>query len=164
MSFQLHKIHSLISLTMNQFSGLSWNVRGCNNSTNRRNIKTHIKQENINFICLQETKCSNWNANMSNSIWNNNPHDWISSPSVGLSGGLLILWDTSHYKINRHTATTNWLLFKGSTINTNVHFMCINVYGPQETREKTLVWEQLSDILMSNLETPICLMEDFNSV
>lgn len=45
-----------------------------------------------------------------------------------------------------------------------VTFYCVNVYAPQETGEKVIIWEQISNILNSITETPTILMGDFNSV
>lgn len=143
---------------------MTWNVRGCNNIKNRRNIKAHITKQNVNFLCLQETKCSSWDLSMRNSLWDRNTHGWIEVPATGLSGGLLITWDMKQYNHISHSTGNNWIALKSCTTITHIAFIIINVYAPQTTAQKTLLWEQLSAILHSNIDTPVCLMGDFNSV
>lgn len=115
---------------MELFSGLSWNVRGCNNITNRRNVKSHVQHSKVNFLCLQETKCNRWVEAMINSIWDANTHMWLEAPANGQSGGILTSWDTKHFQISNHTITNSWILFVGTTTMTNTKFACINVYAP----------------------------------
>lgn len=148
---------------MNLFSGLSWNVRGCNKLTNRKNVKSHTQNLKVNFLCLQETKCLGWIDGTINSIWDANIHNWLEAPSCGHSGGLLTSWDARVYHLNSHIITNNWILFRGHTINTNVHFICINVYAPQSISDKSVIWDQLSNILNAYEDIATVLMGDFNS-
>lgn len=148
---------------MEHFSGLTWNVRGCNKITNRRNVKSHILQSNINFLCLQETKCKSWDIGMLNSLWNANTHKCIQAPSSGQSGGILTSWDTRNFQLIHHVITPNWILYKGITTNTHKQFICINVYAPQDPVAKSVIWDQFNNILTSNDDTPVCIMRDFNS-
>ena len=37
---------------------ISWNIRGCSNPKKWKTIKKKIKQENLDILFLQETKCS----------------------------------------------------------------------------------------------------------
>lgn len=149
---------------MDIFSGLTWNVRGCNNIKNRRNIKSHIRNNNVNLLCLQETKCSTWDNSKKNSIWDANSHGWIEVPPIGLSGGLLITWDLDLYQHISHSISNNWIVFKGHIKNTETTFIIINVYAPQAAMSKASLWEKLSGVLNSSIDLPICLMGDFNSV
>lgn len=97
---------------MDAFSGLTWNVRGCNNISTRRNIKARLGAKNINFLCLQETKCNTWDNSKKNSLWDMNSHGWIESPARGQSGGLLTTWNSQYYTHINHTINNNWILFK----------------------------------------------------
>lgn len=101
---------------------------------------------------------------MKNSIWDVHSHGWMESPAQGFSGGILTTWDLQHYTHVSHTVNKNWILFKGATTTTNIQFIVINVYAPQSTGDKYVLWEQLSSIISNNTDIPICLMRDFNSV
>lgn len=149
---------------MESFSGLTWNVRGCNNIKSRRNIRSHVTTNNINFLCLQETKCKHWEKSKGNSIWDGDTHGWLTAPSIGSSGGLATSWDKSLFKMSRHIVTNNWILFQGLTQQTNQQFICINVYAPQSTTDKTLLWDQISSLVSTNMDTALCILGDFNSV
>lgn len=149
---------------MDIISGLSWNIRGCNNITSRRNIKAHIRANHINLLCLQETKCISWGSVYKNSLWDSHTHGWLEAPAQGLSGGLLTSWDAQQFRLLSHIINKNWILFKGCTVNTNITFIIINIYAPQSSTNKELLWEQISSLLTTHSDTPICLMGDFNSV
>lgn len=149
---------------MQYYKGMTWNVRGCNNVTNRRNIKTHLVENKINFLCLQETKCTSWDTRKRNSLWDEHRHGWSEAPATSLSGGLLTTWNYQYFTYLNHIITKNWILFKESTINTDQQFVCINIYAPQVTEDKEHIWQQLSPYIMTHEDIPLCIMSDFNSV
>lgn len=97
-------------------------------------------------------------------IWDDQSHGWLDSPAIGKSGGLLTTWDKQYYNHQSHTITKNWILFRGTTISTNMEFICINIYAPQEISEKAYIWEQLGSYIKAHEDIPICKMGDFNSV
>lgn len=82
---------------MDLLSGLTWNVRGRNNIITRRNIKSLIKDNNINFLCLQETKFQAWDRAKKMLIWDVDTHDWLSAPANDHSGDLLTTWDDNAF-------------------------------------------------------------------
>ena len=92
---------------MEQLRIISWNCRGINNSITRRKLRSIIRDTHANFICLQETKCDNWNTLQQDSIWDSKMHEWITVDSVGLSGGLAMSWDTSVAVRLNHTCNQN---------------------------------------------------------
>lgn len=73
---------------MDKLSVLSWNCRGINNATTKHNIRSMISGVQPIIICLQETKCSNWDDELKNAIWDTKQHGWATSDSIGLSGGV----------------------------------------------------------------------------
>ena len=42
---------------------LSWNVRGANDSDKRRIIKSIVKAQKVDLVCLQETKIQSLSCN-----------------------------------------------------------------------------------------------------
>ena len=48
---------------------LSWNVRGGNDEVKRKVIKTLIKDQNVDLVCLQETKIHGMSTRIVRSLW-----------------------------------------------------------------------------------------------
>lgn len=144
-SWQLYKIHTqhpytnISTMNMQNFSCLDWNIRGCNNIKNRRNANFHIKANRVNFLCLQETNCLDWDRHKQNSLWDYETHGWLVAPPTGLSGGLLTSWDNQHFSLVSSIINRNWIFFMGRTVGTDQRFIVINVYAPQHLTDKAVI-------------------------
>ncbi|KAK1347753.1 hypothetical protein POM88_055030 [Heracleum sosnowskyi] len=143
---------------------LCWNIRGVNKDTNRANVKHTALKNQTNIICLQETKCSNWSQSMQNDIWDVADHGWAIQNSEGFSGGLLTSWDKDLFEEVGVKTNKNWLWISLRSKNTGVKFHCVNIYAPQEPREKREVWKALSIEFMKDELDPVCFMGDFNAI
>ena len=73
---------------------ISWNVKGANNGEKRNLIKAVIKSQEVDLICLQETKLKGASNGLVRSLGAGRCMDWVSSNTTGASGGILILWDS----------------------------------------------------------------------
>ena len=78
---------------------LTWNVRGCGLYRKRRGIKEVINKEDPNLVILQEVKKSNIDRKFVASVWRSRFKEWILLPSVGRSGGILMMWDSRRVKV-----------------------------------------------------------------
>ena len=47
---------------------LSWNVRGANDKDKRMVIKAFLNSQNVELVCLQETKMQNFDSRMVRSL------------------------------------------------------------------------------------------------
>jgi hypothetical protein len=74
---------------------LSWNVRGLCGLEKRKEVKELVREKYPFVFCLQETKMQSIDDFLCTSIWGPLNCDYSFSPSVGASGGLLTVWDTS---------------------------------------------------------------------
>ncbi|WOG92471.1 hypothetical protein DCAR_0311740 [Daucus carota subsp. sativus] len=92
------------------------------------------------------------------------PFGWIESPSTGLSGGLLTLWNKSIFSISFSKVATNWLLIRGSCLADGRYILIINFYAPQPLASKKHIWAELLHELGEATETFIIMMGDFNAV
>ncbi|RVW51559.1 hypothetical protein CK203_066799 [Vitis vinifera] len=72
---------------------LSWNVRGANDSSKRKVIKTFIRNQRVDLICIQETKIQAMSDSIARSIGSGRFLDWKAVNAEGASGGILICWD-----------------------------------------------------------------------
>ncbi|RVX19375.1 putative ribonuclease H protein [Vitis vinifera] len=72
---------------------LSWNVRGANDSEKRKIIKSIIKSNKVDVVCLQETKIKDMSTGIVRSLGVGRHIDWRAINSKGAAGGVLVFWD-----------------------------------------------------------------------
>ncbi|RVW17519.1 hypothetical protein CK203_083532, partial [Vitis vinifera] len=72
---------------------LSWNVRGANDSDKRKIIKSVIKSNKVDVVCLQETKIKDMSTGIVRSLGVGRHIDWRAINSRGAVGGVLVFWD-----------------------------------------------------------------------
>ena len=69
---------------------LSWNVRGANESTKRKVIKSIIKKQKVDLFCIQETKVQVISDRVVRSLGSGRFLDWKALDACGSAGGILI--------------------------------------------------------------------------
>ena len=72
---------------------LSWNVRGANDRNKRKIIKSVIKSQRVDMVCLQETKIKEMTTGLVHSLGVGRHLDWRAVNSRGGTGGILVFWD-----------------------------------------------------------------------
>lgn len=149
---------------MDRLSILSWNIRGSNNATARRNLRAMITKHQPTILLLQETKCENLEDNAKDSIWNHRDHSWLFSPARGMSGGILVSWQHSTFSLESSKVEHSWIWVRGKIADVSTHINCINIYSPPDLNQKIQIWNQIGDILINHEEEPVCIMGDFNSI
>jgi len=98
------------------------------------------------------------------SMWGGTNHSFSYRPSVGASGGLLILWDTSLVEVWSTVSVENVIMIHGRFIQNNEEFYLINVYAPCENGAKHLLWARLTSLLQCLMGKNVCICGDFNAV
>ena len=69
---------------------LSWNVRGANDSSKRKVIKTFIRNQRVDVICIQETKIQAMSDYIARSIGSGRFIEWKAVNVEGALGGILM--------------------------------------------------------------------------
>ena len=72
---------------------LSWNVRGANDSSKRKIIKTFIRNQKVDLLCIQETEIQPMSEGVVRSLGSRRFLDWRALDAEGVAGGILICWD-----------------------------------------------------------------------
>ena len=72
---------------------ISWNVRGVNDPEKRRVIKSFLRYNRADLVCLQETKVQQMNNVMARSIGVGRFLNWRVLNAEGSAGGIILLWD-----------------------------------------------------------------------
>lgn len=71
---------------------LSFNVRGLGNPAKRRVIRDLVTREQVECLCIQETKIQSIDNRLCAQLWGDAEFDWQFQPAVSRAGGLLCIW------------------------------------------------------------------------
>jgi exonuclease III len=139
---------------------LCWNVRGINSKNRQRELRSKIDESDCDIICLQETKCEKFDWHL---IRKFSPNRFNNSPSVSLSGGIIIPWNSTIFtgvvlEIQRFGLVVNFT----SAHSSDEWTLCC-VYGPcqGEERDRFVSWLYNLQILVTE---NWLLLGDFNFI
>ena len=74
---------------------LCWNVRGLNSENRQRVVRQKIDESHCAIACLHETKCTSFDSRAIKSFCPKRFDSFAFSPSLGASGGILVVWNSS---------------------------------------------------------------------
>nr|GEX91964.1 RNA-directed DNA polymerase, eukaryota [Tanacetum cinerariifolium] len=95
--------------------------------------------------------------------WGNINFNHVISPSVGISGGILCVWDPSMFHKENATDSDNFIAIMGNWLPTNKKLLVISVYAPQKLADKQKLWAYLN-LLIGRWIGDVLVMGDFNEV
>ena len=78
---------------------LSWNVRGANDSSKRKLIKSFVRSQKVDLMCIQETKIQLMSEGVVRSLVSGKFLDWRVLDAARSAGGILICWDKRSLEI-----------------------------------------------------------------
>ncbi|KAF1891499.1 hypothetical protein Lal_00012388 [Lupinus albus] len=140
------------------------NVRGLGGAVKKRVIRTMVRKENLDFLCIQETKLELLDYHIRSSLWDGFDFDWIFQPSIGKSGGLLCIWKKDKFQMISYRSGKGFLGVVGYYLNSSDLCHIINVYSPCNYKEKREVWVELGRWKFESSVNLWCFVGDFNSV
>jgi exonuclease III len=123
---------------------ISWNIRGLGGVVKRKEVHKLIRETSPNIVCLQETKLSLCDDFLCTSLWGNAPHAFFFRPSVGASGGLLTIWDSTEVEVWSSVSREHVLWCHGRFLSSGEEFLVANVYAPCDDGAKQELWDSLS--------------------
>jgi exonuclease III len=143
---------------------ISWNIRGLGGLVKRKEVRKLVGEKNPSIVCLQETKLHLCDDFLCSSLWGNSPHAFSFRPSIGASGGLLTIWDTTEVEVWSSVSRDHVLWCHGRFLSSGEEFHVANVYGPCDSAAKQGLWDSLSLRLQSLGGKRVCVCGDFNAV
>jgi len=143
---------------------ISWNVRGLGGVVKRPEVRKLICEKSSFIVCLQETKVQVIDDYFGAAVWGTSLHSYSFRLAVGVSGGLLIMWDSSAVEVWSSASMEHALIIHGRFLHTNDEFYLFNIYAPCYNGAKQLLWNSLTEHLQQLVEKNICLCGDFNAV
>ncbi|XP_050211873.1 uncharacterized protein LOC126662030 [Mercurialis annua] len=121
-----------------------------------------MSKNQVSIIGLIETKKELIDEFLVNRLWPNNDYDYgyCYSPSLGSSGGLACIWDSSSISPSHITTYNRWICFDFEL--SSIQMKLILVYGSNTVADRSPLW---ADILQELQTDRHCyLMGDFNEI
>lgn len=141
-----------------------WNVKGCGRKNVLAEIKDFCVVNKINVMVLSETKTQSPPTSSAVARCGFSDFDFI--PTIGLSGGLWIMWKycnvspfslvVSHKSSRFIACDIKYLLFDNSITD-------IFIYAPARDNQKDQFWHELIEFT-SSLNNPLFILGDFNEI
>ncbi|GJY12941.1 RNA-directed DNA polymerase, eukaryota [Tanacetum coccineum] len=143
---------------------MGYDMDGClGHKTKKEWVKELNLQHKVNFLALQETKMDRITHMDVKFIWGNSNYQFVSSDSVGNSGGILCIWEANVFKKANVTVSDNFIAIYGTWNSNNSKVLIVVVYAPQSLALKRVLWEYISS-LISRWDGESIVMGDFNDV
>lgn len=120
-------------------------------------VRRLVREKNPFVLCIQESKLSVVDDVLIKSIWEDAPSDYSYQPSVGASGGLVTVWDSSRIDVWFCMSFGHMMVINGKVILTAEEFVIINVYAPCDAVSKTTLWEKLVQLIINNNYVCLCV-------
>ena len=115
---------------------LFWNIRGINSQEKWDAIRSKINESACQVLCLQETKRELFDNFYIRKFCPRSLDKFVFSPSVGNSGGLLTIWNSSIFEGALVQSNSYALTVKLSCRIDNTSFHLTNTYGPSNPMQK----------------------------
>ncbi|KAF5185023.1 hypothetical protein FRX31_025385 [Thalictrum thalictroides] len=134
---------------------VTWNVRGLANDETCGAVRNLIKDVKPVIIILQETKISDQFDPSLSLLWR---HPWRFEhiPSIGLSGGLLVAWNSDFIEVVDSLKGAFSLSLICKEIDTDFEWLLSGIYGPSKSGNRTQFFQELVDIRAWS-QLPCCL-------
>ena len=92
---------------------------------------------------IQETKKEKIDNKMVGSIWGTRFKEWAFLPSIGRSGGILMIWDVRSVRGVEVLQGGYSLSVLLNSLDGGSSWWCTGVYGPCDYKERKYFWEEL---------------------
>lgn len=101
---------------------------------------------------------------MIKSIWGNNNFDWEFAKSDGSSGGIITIWNSLIFQKISPWSVKEMLVVNGFLIEDGKGCMIINVYTPNISSLRWVLWDQIGTLVGQCRDDYLCIAGDFNSI
>ncbi|KAK8652030.1 hypothetical protein V6N13_141600 [Hibiscus sabdariffa] len=139
------------------------NVRGLGSSVKRLAIRRVLRQQRTEMVFLFETKLEMVSEALIKSIWWKDSYNFIMSASVGLSEGIVIIWEIGRFVVTDSSIDLNFVLLRGKWCVEDWDCGMVAVYAPCEFHVQQKLWRRLVSAF-EVLTVSVCCGGDFNIV
>jgi exonuclease III len=142
---------------------LCWNVRGLNSDNRQREVRSKIEESGCDVICLQETKCENFDWRLIRKFCPKRFDNFVFAPSVGASGGIMILWNSSVFLGQVVEIKRFGIIIDFISNHNNAKWTLVCVYGPCDGIERDNFVSWLYNLKIKPSDNWL-LLGDFNFI
>ena len=109
-----------------------WNSCGIGGRDKKSCARSLVRNFNLDILGILETKLENIDDCTINSIWGRHSRDWFAVPSLGLSGGILCIWNPASFCVSNCSVAMNGCILniEGVLSRYNLECMVSLVYAP----------------------------------
>ena len=125
---------------------LSWNVRGANDCEKRNVIKTLINDQNVDLLCLQETKMQEMPKKIVRSLGVGRCLEWGMVNLRGAFGGVLVFWDNRVLLLLEEKVGTFSVSCQFKSCEDDFCWNFTSVYGSTLKKEREDLWDELGAV------------------
>ena len=131
-----HNITSYTSAMNRSWNILNWNVRGINSTTRWNDIRKKIDESACCILTFQETKRDTFDIAYIKNFCPKRFNQFCFSPSIGISGGLITIWNGNMFKGEVISSNYFYITVKLTSNLDNSYWYITNVYGPNSVDGK----------------------------
>ena len=131
---------------------LSYNSRGLGSGVKWSTIIKLTMANNIDILCIQETKKESVDAKLCQYLWGDSNASWECFPSSNTAGGLLCIWNNGSFLVDRRVLGRGFIMLEGTWLKEDKRVFIINVYAPCELQRKKEHWDELLQLRSSYQE------------
>ena len=143
---------------------VTYNVRGLGRGVKWAAIRRLIKKENVDMICIKETKKEVIEKTMCQALWGDPVVSWEMQPTVNSAGGLLCLWGEKKFKLERKVSGNEFIRMTGQWIREAVQVNIVSIYSPCDIQNKRMLWDVIKQLKSANQGGLWCISGDFNNI
>ncbi|GJV11232.1 RNA-directed DNA polymerase, eukaryota [Tanacetum coccineum] len=107
--------------------GCEKDIEGLGSKAKKDWIRELLVKYRVNFLSLQETKASTVSDMDVKMFWGNSCFEYTFSEALGLSGGIISVWDPSVFHFENHTVSDNFIALYGLWKPTKTKLLVISV-------------------------------------
>lgn len=148
-------------MDLKKWNVLCWNIRGVNSNKKWNAVRDRVNDSMCDVICLQETKRESFDAAFIRNICPQTFDQYVVLPSVGLSGGAVIIWKSSIFSSNVVFQKAYAISVEFFSKHNDAHWLLTNIYAPCTYVGKREFLDWFSDIQMPQ-EINWLVVRDFN--
>jgi exonuclease III len=124
-------------------------------------VRSKINESDCDIICLQETKCDTFDWSLIRKFCPKRFNSFAFSPSIGASGGIIVLWNSSIFDGLLLEVKRFGIVIKFTSSHNSESWTLCCVYGPCKGEEKQQFVSWLYNLKISGCEN-LLLLGDFN--
>ncbi|GMI94028.1 hypothetical protein HRI_003072100 [Hibiscus trionum] len=119
-----------------ELASLSWNVRGLRRREKVRSTYKVISGCKASIVLIQESKLGPEKQRSIRRLCGKNKWSFVSSPTVRTTGGLISMWDTNSFRVEKEIVLDRLIGIFGSLGSANFGVGILNVYAPNAQGER----------------------------